>query len=203
MSVDFSKGLVPAIIQDSVTGRVLMLGYMNDEALKKTRAENRVTFFSRSKNRLWTKGESSGNFLDVVSIHEDCDRDALLILAHPQGPACHNGTVSCFADADDADCHGIAHLLEVAHDRNQNRPKKSYTTTLFDQGVAHIGDKVMEEAEEVARAACSEGRERTASEAADLLFHLVVLLESANVPWQDVLAELQKRQGKPGRTAPK
>lgn len=203
MSVDFSKGLVPAIVQDAVTGRVLMLGYMNEESLQKTRVDKRVTFFSRSKNRLWTKGESSGNFLDVISIHEDCDRDSILILARPQGPTCHNGTVSCFADADDADCHGIAHLLEITHDRNQSRPAKSYTTTLFNQGVAHIGDKVMEEAEEVARAAREEGKDRTASEAADLLFHLVVLLESANVPWKDVLTELKKRQGKPGRTAPK
>lgn len=195
--------LIPAIVQDAATGRVLMLGYMNDDALQKTRAEKRVTFFSRSKNRLWTKGESSGNFLDVVSIHEDCDHDALLILAHPHGPTCHNGTTSCFADADDADCHVLAHLLEIARDRNKNRPAKSYTTTLFDQGVAHIGEKVMEEAEEVARAARAEGAERTASEAADLLFHLMILLESANVPWQDVLTELKKRQGKPGRTAPK
>lgn len=203
MTIDFTKGLVPAIVQDSATGRVLMLGYMNEESLQKTRAEMRVTFFSRSKNRLWTKGESSGNFLDVVSIHEDCDRDTLLIMAHPHGPACHNGTTSCFADANDADCHVLAHLLEIAHTRNIERPAKSYTTTLFDQGVAHIGEKVMEEAEEVARAARKEGPVRTASEAADLLFHLVVLLESANVPWSDVLDELKMRQGKPGRTAPK
>ncbi len=203
MTVDFSKGLVPTIVQDAATGRVLMLGYMNEEALQKTRTEKRVTFFSRSKNRLWTKGEISKHFLDVVSIHEDCDCDSLLILAHPHGPTCHNGTTSCFADAEDADCHVLAHLLEVAHTRNKERPAKSYTTTLFDQGVAHIGEKVMEEAEEVARAAREEGRERTASEAADLLFHLVVLLESANVPWSDVLSELKKRQGKPGRTAPK
>lgn len=203
MTIDFSKGLVPAIVQDAATGRVLMLGYMNDEALQKTRAENRITFFSRSKKRLWTKGESSGNFLDLVSIHEDCDRDALLILARPHGPTCHTGTTSCFADAEDADCHVLAHLLEIAHTRNTERPAKSYTTTLFDQGVAHIGEKVMEEAEEVARAARTEGPERTASEAADLLFHLIVLLESANVLWSDVLSELKKRQGKPGRTAPK
>lgn len=203
MTVDFTKGLVPTIVQDATTGRVLMLGYMNDEALQKTRAEKRVTFFSRSKNRLWTKGERSGNFLDLVSIHEDCDRDALLILAHPHGPTCHNGTTSCFADAEDVDCHVLAHILEIAHDRNKTRPTKSYTTTLFEQGVAHIGEKVMEEAEEVARAASCEGKERTASEAADLLFHLIVLLESANVPWSDVLTELKKRQGKPGRTAPK
>lgn len=203
MSVDFSKGLVPTIVQDAVTGRVLMLGYMNDAAYQQTLQEKRVTFFSRSKNRLWTKGESSGNFLDVVSIHEDCDHDALLILARPHGPTCHNGTPSCFADAEDADCHVLAHLLEIVHTRNIERPEKSYTTTLFEQGTAHIGDKVMEEAEEVSRAACSEGTERTASEAADLMFHLVALLESANVPWSDVLTELKKRQGKPGRTAPK
>lgn len=203
MTVDFSKGLVPAIVQDSVTGQVLMLGYMDDAAYQQTLKNERVTFFSRSKNRLWMKGERSGNFLDLVSIHEDCDHDALLILASPKGPTCHNGTTSCFADAEDADCHAIAHLLAIARERNKNRPEKSYTTTLFNQGVTHIGEKVMEEAEEVARAAREEGKERTASEAADLLFHLVALLESASVPWQDVLTELQKRQGRPGRTAPK
>lgn len=203
MTVDFSKGLIPAIVQDSVTGRVLMLGYMDEAAYHQTITNKRVTFFSRSKNRLWMKGERSGNFLDLVSVHEDCDHDALLVLARPHGPTCHTGTTSCFADADDADCHVIAHLLDVARERNRNRPEKSYTTTLFNQGVVHIGEKVMEEAEEVARAARDEGPDRTASEVADLIFHLVALLEAANVPWQAVLTELQRRQGHPGRTAPK
>ncbi|PIR20962.1 MAG: bifunctional phosphoribosyl-AMP cyclohydrolase/phosphoribosyl-ATP diphosphatase [Deltaproteobacteria bacterium CG11_big_fil_rev_8_21_14_0_20_47_16] len=203
MTVDFSKGLVPAIVQDAKTGRVLMLGYMDEAAYQKTIRDKCVTFFSRSKNRLWTKGETSGHFLDLVSIHEDCDHDALLVLANPHGHTCHKGTASCFADAEDADCHVLAHVLEIARIRNKERPERSYTTTLFNQGAAHIGDKVMEEAEEVARAVLEEGHERTASEAADLMFHLIVLLEAAEVPWQDVLAELKKRQGKPGRTAPK
>ncbi len=185
-----NDSLVPAIVQDDHTNAVLMLGFMNRAAYEQTRTTKRVTFFSRRRNALWVKGETSGNFLDVVSLHTDCDHDALLIRARPHGPTCHTGSTSCFGDTSGST---LDNLRATIAQRVRELPKNSYTTSLIHAGIEHIGDKVMEEAEEVARAAREETDERVAAEAADVCFHLLVLLEARKVAWNDVLRVLERR----------
>ena len=189
---DKQDGLLPAIIQDADSRRVLMLGYMDREALARTRETGLVTFFSRSKGRLWTKGESSGHVLRVVALEADCDRDTLLVLARPAGPTCHLGTPSCFPSAP-ADVLG--HLQSVVRARHAERPEGSYTTRLFDAGTRRIAQKVGEEGLETALAAVVEGDEELLGEAADLLYHLVVLLQSRGLAIGDVLKVLEARRG--------
>jgi phosphoribosyl-ATP pyrophosphohydrolase/phosphoribosyl-AMP cyclohydrolase len=197
--LDWSKGdgLLPAIVQDATTGSVLMLGYMNAEALAATRASGRVTFWSRSKQRLWTKGETSGHFLELRAIAADCDRDTLLILAEPHGPACHAGTPTCFGlDAPRAAADGLAFLstLErVIAQRIALRPAGSYTAKLLDQGILRIAQKVGEEGLELALAAVAQSDEKIVGEAADLLYHGLLLLAVKNLSLEQVVAELARR----------
>jgi phosphoribosyl-ATP pyrophosphohydrolase/phosphoribosyl-AMP cyclohydrolase len=196
MNLDFSKnnGLISVIIQNSETQQVLMLGYMNEEALEKTRQENTVTFFSRSKNRLWTKGETSGNFLKVVSINEDCDADALLIQVIPNGPTCHNGTTSCFAN--EASGSFLTQLESTINDRVANPTSESYVASLFEKGMNKIAQKVGEEAVELVIEAKDDNLDLFIGEAADLLFHYLILLKAKNVKLSDVEAELKIRMKK-------
>lgn len=194
--LDFNKGdgLVPAIIQDARTHAVLMLGYLNRAALEKTQAEGRVTFFSRSKQRLWTKGETSGHFLHVVSIAADCDHDALLIRVTPDGPVCHTGADTCFDEPNTPDPLLFVRRLEaVIRDRHRHPAEGSYTSRLFSQGLNKIAQKVGEEAVELVIEAKDADDDRFRAEAADLLFHLLVLLEAKAIPLDDVLATLQER----------
>ncbi len=196
MKVDFSKGdgLVPAIIQHYATKTVLMLGYMNEEALAKTQELGKVTFYSRSKNRLWTKGEESGNFLLLKSMEVDCDNDTLLIQAEPIGPTCHNGTDTCFGDAD---ASGFVHQLQrIIEDRKANPSEKSYTTSLFEKGINKIAQKVGEEAIETVIEAKDDNDELFLNESADLLFHYLVLLTAKGKSLEDVEAVLKARHGK-------
>ncbi|MGY2132650.1 bifunctional phosphoribosyl-AMP cyclohydrolase/phosphoribosyl-ATP diphosphatase HisIE [Hymenobacter sp. HD11105] len=203
MTFDFDKmpdGLIPAVVQDDQTGQVLMLGYVNQKALAKTQQEGRVTFFSRSKNRLWTKGETSGNFLKVVSLHPDCDGDAVLIRARPDGPTCHRGTVSCFEQPDQTAIPtapvGFLAELERLVQRRRDFPDedpKSYTASLFRKGMPKIAQKVGEEAVETVIDAVGGNFEGLKGEAADLLYHLLVLLAASNLTLDDVLAVLRER----------
>jgi phosphoribosyl-ATP pyrophosphohydrolase/phosphoribosyl-AMP cyclohydrolase len=193
MNVDFSKGdgLVPVIIQHFATKTVLMLGYMNEEALAKTQADGKVTFFSRSKQRLWTKGEESGNFLLLKSIQIDCDSDTLLIQAEPVGPTCHKGTETCFGDAN---ASGFVHQLQrIIEDRKANPSEKSYTTSLFEKGINKIAQKVGEEAIETVIEAKDDNDELFLNESADLLFHYLVLLTAKGKSLEDVEAVLKAR----------
>jgi phosphoribosyl-AMP cyclohydrolase / phosphoribosyl-ATP pyrophosphohydrolase len=194
---DKGQGLLPAIVQDHVDGSVLMLGYMNREALAATRASGRVTFFSRSKQRLWTKGETSGHFLEVRAIAADCDGDALLILAHPLGPACHRGTRTCFgaqAPQAAAQPYGFLGVLrETVRRRLDARPPGSYTARLADEGPRRIAQKVGEEGLELALASVAQGDEEVIAESADLLYHVVVLLESKGLSLARVMTELAER----------
>ena len=196
MNLDFSKnnGLIPVIIQDNQTQQVLMLGYMNDEALQKTQQENIVTFFSRSKNRLWTKGETSGNFLKVVSIKEDCDQDALLIKVTPNGPTCHNGTISCFAN--EAPISFLKELENVIEERISNPSSESYVTSLFQKGINKIAQKVGEEAIELVIESKDDEADLFLGEAADLLFHYLVLLKAKGFGLENVEAILKNRMKK-------
>jgi phosphoribosyl-AMP cyclohydrolase / phosphoribosyl-ATP pyrophosphohydrolase len=197
MNIDFSKyadGLVPAIIQDGATGKVLMLGFMNAEALEKTRKEERVTFYSRSKKRLWTKGEESGHFLTVQSIDGDCDNDTLLIKARPAGPVCHTGADTCFNEKNEGDF--LASLEQIIRERQANPSEKSYTSSLFEKGINKIAQKVGEEATELVIEAKDDNRDLFLGEAADLLFHYLVLLRAKNTGLKDVLAVLQKRHSR-------
>lgn len=201
---DLTTGLAPAIVQDADTGQVLMLGYMNDEAWQRTRQERRVTFFSRSKNRLWTKGESSGNFLTVVSSHLDCDSDAVLIRALPAGPTCHRGTVSCFEQVEQTQVPsapiGFLAALERLILERQRHPEQapdSYTVSLFQKGMPKIAQKVGEEAVETVIDAVAGHRETLPGEVADLLYHLLVLLVAAGVPVAEVIEVLQERHRLP------
>jgi phosphoribosyl-ATP pyrophosphohydrolase/phosphoribosyl-AMP cyclohydrolase len=182
MKVDFEKyadGLVPAIIQHDATGQVLMLGYMNAEALEQTRREGMVTFFSRSKQRLWTKGETSGYYLLVKSIEPDCDRDALLIRAEPLGPTCHLGTASCFGEKE---AKGFLYELEqVIAGRIEANDERSYTNLLFRKGINKVAQKVGEEAVELVIEAKDDNEELFKNEAADLLYHLLILLRAKNL----------------------
>jgi phosphoribosyl-ATP pyrophosphohydrolase len=192
--LDFEKGtgLVPAIIQDAQTRQVLMLGYMNATALEKTILEKRVTFFSRSKKRLWTKGESSGNYLEVVDIQKDCDQDALLIQAHPRGPVCHTGNATCF-EADNQSGHFLHQLERIIQDRKQNPSDQSYTTSLFKKGINKVAQKVGEEAVELIIEAKDDDRQLFMGEAADLLYHFLVLLTAKEYELEEVLEVLRKR----------
>lgn len=186
--------LTPAIIQDAVTKQVLMLGYMNDEALQRTKETGLVWFYSRSKQRLWQKGEVSKNVLRVVQIFEDCDADTLLILAQPAGSACHTGSVSCFAHDEMKDV--LAELAATISARTQANPDKSYTARLLQQGLPFIAAKVAEEAAEVLYAAKHETPERLKEEVCDELYHLLVLLQQRGVLWLDIETELKNRQSR-------
>jgi phosphoribosyl-ATP pyrophosphohydrolase/phosphoribosyl-AMP cyclohydrolase len=196
--IDWKKnqGLVPAIVQDAATLQVLMLGYMNAAALKKTLASKRVTFFSRSKQRLWTKGETSKNFLHLVSVTADCDRDTLLVMARPDGPACHRGTPSCFGDRGASGAGFLAHLDQVVAARLRSGDRKSYTVRLAREGVARVAQKVGEEGVETALAALGAGRAGFTGEAADLLYHLIVLLRVKKLSLADAIAVLERRHAR-------
>ncbi|MDR1258249.1 MAG: bifunctional phosphoribosyl-AMP cyclohydrolase/phosphoribosyl-ATP diphosphatase HisIE [Tannerellaceae bacterium] len=196
MKIDFEKmgGLVPAIIQDDKTGRVLMLGFMNEEAFIMTRETGKVTFFSRTKNRLWTKGETSGNFLIVTGIMQDCDNDTLLVKAQPQGPVCHTGDDTCFGERNTTDDILFLKCLQnVIEQRRQEMPEGSYTTTLFTKGVNRMAQKVGEEAVETVIEATNGTEERFIYEASDLMYHLMVLLTSKGLRLEDLCRELKKR----------
>jgi phosphoribosyl-ATP pyrophosphohydrolase/phosphoribosyl-AMP cyclohydrolase len=193
MTIDFKKGegLVPAIIQDEQTLEVLMLGYMNEEAYQKTVAENKVTFFSRTKNRLWTKGEESGNFLHVISISEDCDHDTLLIKVNPVGPTCHKGNRSCFDT--DFNQNFIFELEKIIEDRYANPVEGSYVNKLRSKGLNKIAQKVGEEGVETVIAALNETEHDLINEASDLVFHLLVLLKEKNVSLEKIAKNLEGR----------
>lgn len=195
MQPDFDKmdGLVPAIIQDSYTQKVLMLGFMNKEAYEKTLTTGKVTFYSRTKQRLWTKGETSGNFLGVVSIKSDCDNDTLLIQAHPTGPVCHTGTDTCWGEKNEQDIMFLKELQDFIVKRHEEMPEHSYTTSLFRSGVNKMAQKVGEEAVETIIEACNGTDERLIYEGADLLYHLIVLLTSKGYRIEDLARELKER----------
>ena len=195
MELDFEKmnGLIPAIIQDNYTQKVLMLGFMNKEAYEKTMETGKVTFFSRTKNRLWTKGEESGNFLHVVSVKADCDNDTLLIMVHPEGPVCHKGTDTCWGDKNEQDIMFLKELQDFIDRRRQEMPAKSYTTSLFNSGVNKMAQKVGEEAVETILEACNGTDERLIYEGADLLYHLIVLLTYKGYRIEDLARELKER----------
>lgn len=186
-------GLIPAIIQDSITGKVLMLGYMNAEAYQKTMTDKIVTFFSRSKQRLWTKGETSNNFLHVKNVLVDCDGDTILIYASPDGPTCHTGDDTCFQEVNDGKVLFINHLRAVIKDRKLNPSDKSYTSELFQKGVNKVAQKVGEEAVELVIEAKDDNKELFLGEAADLFYHYLVLLEQKNYTFDEVLDVLIKR----------
>ena len=199
-SLNFGKlnGLIPAIVQDAATRQVLMVGFMNREAAEKTLRERRVTFWSRTKGRLWQKGETSGNFLDVSSIEVDCDGDALLIRATPAGPVCHTGSYTCFGEDRREHEESVFHRLEaIIRSRRQEMPSASYTAKLFQQGLARIAQKVGEEAVETVVAAMEHNTDALKEEAADLLYHLLVLLQDRGVNLREVEGVLQKRMEKP------
>lgn len=195
MELDFEKmnGLIPAIIQDNYTQKVLMLGFMNKEAYEKTMETGKVTFFSRTKNRLWTKGEESGNFLHLVSVKADCDNDTLLIMVHPEGPVCHKGTDTCWGDKNEQDIMFLKELQDFIDRRRQEMPEKSYTTSLFNSGVNKMAQKVGEEAVETILEACNGTDERLIYEGADLLYHLIVLLTYKGYRIEDLARELKER----------
>ena len=190
-----SEGLIPAIIQDADTRKVLMLGYMNAEAFQKTQDEGRVTFYSRSKDRLWTKGESSGNFLEVKDISIDCDNDTLLIKVNPTGPVCHTGTDTCFTENNEGS--SFLHKLEsIITDRKLNPNDSSYTASLFNKGINKIAQKVGEEAVELVIEAKDDNKDLFLGEAADLLYHYLVLLAAKDIKVDEVLKLLKKRHEK-------
>ncbi|HYM95500.1 MAG TPA: bifunctional phosphoribosyl-AMP cyclohydrolase/phosphoribosyl-ATP diphosphatase HisIE [Chitinophagaceae bacterium] len=195
MTPDFSKdddGLVPVIVQDAVTQKVLMLGFMNDDAFKKTKEEGKVTFYSRSKQKLWTKGETSGNYLWVEEILSDCDNDTLLIKARPAGPVCHTGADTCFNEINPR--FTIAMLEEVISERKQNPAGGSYTSSLFAKGINKIAQKVGEEAVELIIESKDDDQEKFLNEAADLLFHFLVLLQAKNYKLNNVIEILKERR---------
>lgn len=194
-TLDWEKGngLLPAIVQHVSDGRVLMLGYMNREALDKTLTCRQVTFFSRSKQRLWTKGETSGNVLNLKSLHVDCDKDTLLVMAEPQGPTCHLGSDTCFGDAAQAQLAFFGQLDRLIAARHEERPEGSYTTQLFAAGTRRIAQKVGEEGVETALAAVAEDDSALTGEAADLIFHLLVLLRARGLGMAEVSACLRAR----------
>ncbi|RDV24671.1 bifunctional phosphoribosyl-AMP cyclohydrolase/phosphoribosyl-ATP diphosphatase HisIE [Alteromonas aestuariivivens] len=190
---DKMSGLLPAIVQDATSGKVLMQGFMNQDALATTLSSGKVTFFSRSKNRLWQKGETSGNTLDLVEISSDCDQDSLLVLAHPNGPTCHTGTESCWFDSAASDFTFLADLERVLAARKNADPDSSYTAKLYQTGIKRIAQKVGEEGVETALAATVRDTEELKNEAADLLYHLTVLLQASNLSLSDVIAVLKAR----------
>ena len=194
--LDFTKlnGLIPAIIQDNTTNVVLMLGFMNEEALIKTEETGKVTFFSRTKNRLWTKGEESGNFLNVVSMASDCDNDTLLIKVNPVGPTCHTGADTCWGEENqESDLMFLEYLQDFIDQRKQEMPEGSYTTSLFQKGTRKITQKVGEEAVETIIGAMANDDENFLYEGADLLYHLIVLLTHKGYRIEDLARELKKR----------
>ena len=194
MKPDFSKyedGLVPAIVQDAISKKVLMLGFMNEDAFAKTEAERKVTFFSRSKQRLWTKGETSKNFLLVKEIIADCDNDTLLIKAAPTGPVCHTGNDTCFNENNSS--FSLEQLESVITERKNNPSASSYTSSLFSKGINKIAQKVGEEAVELVIESKDENKEKFLSEAADLLYHYLVLLQAKNYKLEDVTNILAQR----------
>ena len=195
MQIDFEKsgGLVPAIIQDELSSKVLMLGYMNLEAYQKTQELGKVTFYSRSKNRLWTKGEESGNFLNVVAIKVDCDSDTLLIKVNPVGSVCHLGTDTCWGESNEGDIAFINYLQKFIQKRFVEMPEGSYTTSLFNKGLNRMAQKVGEEAVETVIEATNGTDEGFLYEASDLIFHLIVLLTSKGYSLDDLGRELKKR----------
>ena len=195
MNIDFNKmaGLVPAIIQDELTSKVLMLGYMNEESLAKTQETGKVTFFSRTKNRLWTKGEESGNFLNVVSIKPDCDNDTLLIKVNPVGPVCHTGTDTCWGENNEGDITFLKYLQDFITVRFKEMPEGSYTTSLFKKGVNRMAQKVGEEAVETVIEATNGTDDRLLYEASDLIYHLIVLLTSKGHRIEELAEELKTR----------
>lgn len=199
MNANFDKspdGLLPAIIQDQWTGKVLMLGYMNAEALEKTQAEGKVTFYSRSKKRLWTKGETSENYLLVNDIALDCDQDAILIKATPRGPTCHTGSDTCWNEENEDKVLFISRLRSIIKDRKNNPSEKSYTTSLFDKGINKIAQKVGEEAIELVIEAKDDNKDLFLGEAADLLFHYLILLEAKDIKLDEVIDTLLERHVK-------
>ncbi len=195
MNLDFNKlnDLVPAIIQDSNTLKVLMLGFMNEEALKKTEETGQVTFYSRTKNRLWTKGEESGNFLNVVSITPDCDNDTLLIKVNPVGAVCHTGNDTCWGETNKTDIAFLQYLQEFITQRKAEMPEGSYTTSLFNKGLNRMAQKVGEEAVETVIEAVNGTDEGFLYEASDLVYHLIVLLTAKGYSLDDIAKELKKR----------
>ncbi|MBQ8362094.1 MAG: bifunctional phosphoribosyl-AMP cyclohydrolase/phosphoribosyl-ATP diphosphatase HisIE [Bacteroidaceae bacterium] len=195
MELDFQKmgGLVPAIIQDNSTSKVLMLGFMNKEALDATVQTGKVTFYSRTKGRLWTKGEESGNFLNVVSIKDDCDHDTLLIKVNPVGPVCHTGADTCWGEKNEEPVLFLSYLQNFIRRRYEEMPEGSYTTSLFQSGINRMAQKVGEEAVETVIEATNGTDDRLIYEASDLIYHLIVLLTSKGMSIEDLAAELKKR----------
>ena len=196
LKINFSKlnGLVPAIVQDARTNKVLMLGFMNEDAYQKTLQDKRVTFFSRSKQRLWTKGETSGNFLELVDILLDCDQDTLLVKANPKGPACHTGADTCFNEENND--WNLSSLEAIIQDRKANPQKGSYTNKLLDSGINKVAQKVGEEAVELVIEAKDDNKDLFLGEASDLLYHYLVLLTAKGYTLNEVLDVLKKRHAK-------
>ncbi len=199
-TLDWAKvdGLMPAIIQDAATLRVLMLGYMDREALEKTCQTGKVTFFSRTKKRLWMKGETSGNHLDLVAVRADCDNDTLLVSVRPHGPTCHTGSSSCFGSAPG---NFLGALDALVKQREHDRPLNSYTTKLFEQGARYIAQKVGEEGVETALAGVVQRDDELLGESADLLFHLIVLLRARGLSIDDAVAVLEERHARAAEKA--
>jgi phosphoribosyl-ATP pyrophosphohydrolase/phosphoribosyl-AMP cyclohydrolase len=195
MNLDFNKmnGLVPAIIQDNETGKVLMLGFMNEEAYNKTVVDKLVTFYSRTKNRLWTKGEESGNFLDVISVTADCDNDTVLVKVKPRGPVCHTGADTCFNESNTGSLQFLKYLQDLIDTRKATMPEGSYTTKLFQKGINKIAQKVGEEAVELVIESKDQNDDLFLNEAADLMYHLLVLLTAKNYRIENVIDVLKSR----------
>lgn len=195
MKLDFEKmgGLIPAIVQDNDTNKVLMLGFMNEEAYEKTMQTGKVTFFSRTRNCLWTKGETSGNVLKVVSVLVDCDNDTLLVKAQPSGPVCHTGADTCFGEKNEEAIMFLKYLQDFIERRRQEMPEGSYTTSLFMKGINRMAQKVGEEAVETVIEATNGTDDRLIYEASDLIYHLIVLLTSKGMRIEDLAKELKKR----------
>lgn len=198
MNIDFNKmnGLVPAIVQDAISGKVLMQGYMNEAALAKTLEIGKVTFYSRSKERLWTKGETSGNFMELVSMSGDCDGDSILVKANPLGPVCHTGSDTCFDEVNASKTGFIDQLRAIIKDRKNNPSDKSYTTSLFAKGINKIAQKVGEEAVEIVIEAKDDNKDLFLGEAADLMFHYLILLEAKGYELDEVMDVLIARHKK-------
>jgi phosphoribosyl-ATP pyrophosphohydrolase/phosphoribosyl-AMP cyclohydrolase len=199
--IDFEKGdgLVPAIVQDADSGAVLMLAYMNREALQQTLARKRAVFYSRSKQRLWEKGETTGHTLDIVDVAADCDNDTLLVTARPRGPACHNGTLTCFGDEPRSAATSIAFLAKleaIIAQRAADKPEASYTARLLEKGISRVAQKVGEEGVELALAGVNDTEQKVVEESADLLFHTLILLRARGVPLERVIRELETRHRK-------
>ncbi len=185
--------LLPVIVQNYATGTILMLGYMNQEALEKTIKQKKVCFYSRTKERLWTKGETSNNFLIPKEYSLDCDNDALLIKAKPKGPTCHTGQISCFHTEEETQGF-LSELFEVIQQRKEKMPSDSYTASLFQEGLNKICEKVEEESEEVIRAAKSETKQRVVEESIDVVYHLFVLITQQGISWEELMEEVKKRR---------